>query len=41
MARDKMREAIAANPSLELVSIEKLTPEMFLRHEASKQESLK
>jgi hypothetical protein len=38
---DKMREAIAANPSLELVSIEKLTPEMFLRHEASPQESLK
>jgi hypothetical protein len=37
---DKMRRAIADNPSLELISIEKLTPEMFIRHEASPQESL-
>lgn len=37
---DKMRKAIADNPSLKLVSIEKLTPEMFTRHEASSQESL-
>ena len=28
---DKMRKAIANNPSLELISIEKLTPEMFVR----------
>lgn len=38
---DRMLKAIAANPDLELVSIQKLTPEMFLRHEASAQESLK
>jgi hypothetical protein len=38
---DKMRYAIAANPSLELISIEKVTPEMFIRHDASPQESLK
>jgi hypothetical protein len=37
---DKMREAIAANPSLELLSVEELTPEMFVRYEASPQESL-
>jgi hypothetical protein len=37
---DKMRKAIADSPSLKLVSIEKLTPEMFARHEASPQESL-
>jgi hypothetical protein len=36
-----MRQAIAANPSLELISIQKVTPEMFIRHEASPQESLK
>ena len=37
---DQMRAAVAANPSLELVSIEKLTPEMFVPYEASRQESL-
>ncbi len=37
---DQMRRDIAAMPFLELVSIEKLTPEMFVRHEASAQESL-
>lgn len=37
---DKMREAIANNPSLKLISIEKMTPEMFVRHDASRQESL-
>ncbi|MEN6451307.1 MAG: M56 family metallopeptidase [Thermoguttaceae bacterium] len=37
---DKMRKAIADNPSLKLVSIEKMTPEMFVRYEASPQESL-
>ncbi len=37
---DKMREAVADNPSLKLISIEKLTPAMFLRYEASPQESL-
>ena len=37
---DKMRKAIANNPSLELISIEKMTPEMFIRYEASPQESL-
>ncbi len=38
---EKMRQAIAANPSLELVSIEEVTPETFIRHDASPQESLK
>jgi beta-lactamase regulating signal transducer with metallopeptidase domain len=37
---EQMRKAIAANPSLELISIEKLTPAMFIRHEGSPQESL-
>ena len=37
---DKMRRDVAANPSLELLSIEELTPEMFVRYEASTQESL-
>jgi serine/threonine protein kinase len=37
---DKMRKAIAANPSLELISIEKVTPETFVPYEASSQESL-
>lgn len=37
---DKMRQAIAANPSLKFISIQKVTPEMFIRHDASPQESL-
>jgi hypothetical protein len=37
---DKMRQAIAANPSLKLISIQELTPEMFIAYEASPQESL-
>ncbi|MCE5303898.1 MAG: M56 family metallopeptidase [Planctomycetaceae bacterium] len=37
---DRMRKAIADNPSLKLISIEKLTPEMFVHYEASPQESL-
>jgi hypothetical protein len=37
---DQMRAAVAANPSLQLVSIEKLTPERFVSYEASPQESL-
>jgi hypothetical protein len=35
-----MRQAIAANPSLKFISIQKVTPEMFIRHDASPQESL-
>jgi len=38
---DKMRKAIVDNPSLKFISIEKLTPEMFIAYEASPQESLK
>jgi hypothetical protein len=38
---DQMRQGIDANPSLELISIEEVTPEMFIRYEASPQESLK
>ncbi len=37
---EKMRKAIGDNPSLKLISIEKLTPEMFVRYVASPQESL-
>jgi RNA polymerase sigma-70 factor (ECF subfamily) len=37
---DKMRRDIAANPSLKLISIEKVTPETFVRYDASPQESL-
>ena len=37
---EKMRRAIADNPSLELISIKKVTPEMFVQYEASPQESL-
>jgi hypothetical protein len=37
---DRMREDIAAMPFLELISIQELTPEMFVQHEASAQESL-
>jgi len=37
---DEFRTAVQANPNFKLISIEKLTPEMFLKHEASRQESL-
>ena len=37
---DKMRKAIVDNPSLELISIRKLTPKMFIQYDASPQESL-
>ena len=37
---DKMRRDISANPSLKLISIEKVTPDMFVRYEASPQDSL-
>ncbi len=37
---DKMCHDITANPSLRLISIEKVTPEMFVAHEASPQQSL-
>jgi len=37
---DDFRAAVEANANLKLISIEKLTPEMFLKHEASPQESL-
>lgn len=37
---EEFKAAIAKNPSLKLISIEKVTPEVFLAHEASKQESL-
>jgi len=37
---DKMRKDIEDNPSLELISIEKVAPEMFVRYDASPQESL-
>jgi hypothetical protein len=37
---DEMRKDIEANPSLKLISIEKLTPAMFISYEASPQESL-
>jgi hypothetical protein len=38
---DETRKALEAIPSLQVVSVEKLTPEMFIRYEASRQESLK
>jgi HEAT repeat protein/beta-lactamase regulating signal transducer with metallopeptidase domain len=38
---DETRKAIEATPSVKLISVEKVTPEIFLRHEASAQESLK
>jgi hypothetical protein len=37
---DQFKEALKKNPNLKLISVEKLTPEMFLAHEASRQESL-
>ena len=37
---DEFKAALQKNPSLQLISMEKVTPEMFLAHEASKQESL-
>jgi hypothetical protein len=37
---DAFRAAVERNPNLKLISIEPVTPESFLAHEASKQESL-
>jgi RNA polymerase sigma-70 factor (ECF subfamily) len=37
---DEFKSAIEQNHDLELISIEKVTPAMFLKHEASPQESL-
>ncbi len=37
---DQFKTAIEKDPNLKLISIEKVTPEMFLEHEASSQESL-
>ena len=37
---DEFKTAIGLNPDLKLISIEKVTPEMFLEHEAAQQESL-
>jgi hypothetical protein len=37
---EETREAIQNTPSVEVISVEKLTPEIFIRHEASPQESL-
>ena len=37
---DATRKAIEAIPSVKLVSVEKLTPERFVTHDASRQESL-
>lgn len=37
---DEFKAAVQQNPDLELISIEQVTPEMFLAHEASPQESL-
>ncbi|MDR3460594.1 MAG: DUF4019 domain-containing protein [Verrucomicrobiae bacterium] len=37
---DEFRAALKRAPNFKLISIEKLTPEMFLKHEASPQESL-
>ena len=34
------KKELAKNPSLKLISVEKVTPEVFLAHEAAKQESL-
>jgi hypothetical protein len=37
---DQFKTAIERDPNFKLISIEKITPEMFLAHEASEQESL-
>ena len=37
---DEFKAAIEMNSNLKLISIEKVTPEMFLQYEASSQESL-
>jgi len=37
---EEFKTALKKNPNLKLISIEKVTPEMFLAHEAAKQESL-
>jgi hypothetical protein len=36
----EFKAALEKNPNLKLISMEKVTPEMFLEHEASQQESL-
>ena len=37
---DETRKALEATPAVEVISVEKLTPEKFIRHDASPQESL-
>jgi len=37
---EEFKTALQKNPSLKLISVEKVTPEMFLTHEAARQESL-
>jgi tetratricopeptide (TPR) repeat protein len=37
---DEFKAALEKNPNLKLISMEKVTPEMFLEHEATQQESL-
>ncbi len=37
---EKMKDDIRANPSIEFVSVDRLTPAMFVSHEASSQASL-
>jgi len=37
---DQFKAEIKKNPNFKLISVEKVTPKMFLQHEASKQESL-
>jgi hypothetical protein len=36
---DEFKTALEKNPNLKLISMEKVTPEMFLEHEAAQQES--
>jgi len=40
VSRQKCARRLPNNPSLELISVEKLTPEMFIPYDASPQESL-
>ena len=37
---DQFKTEIAKNPNFKLISVEKVTPKMFLAHEAARQESL-
>ena len=39
-APDQFKTELKTNPNLKLISMEKVTPEMFLAHEAASQESL-